>query len=196
MFQIIPRAVAKERGLTRYFSGNPCKQGHLAERYTGGGSCAECLKISGKRPERILYERKYYKKNRARVLERSRKYHERNRERGVENAKRWSAENPERRREISNNYKVRRRSVESEGMTTAEVAAWKRGREKTCHYCGVDCEESYHVDHFIPLSRGGAHAVGNLVIACPPCNQRKSSKMPWEFEADGEIHRVTVRPRL
>jgi hypothetical protein len=33
MPEIISRAEAKARGLTRYFTGKPCKYGHIAERY-------------------------------------------------------------------------------------------------------------------------------------------------------------------
>lgn len=46
MFQeIITRAQAIERGLTRYFTGNPCKHGHIAERYLQSG-CIECVCIA------------------------------------------------------------------------------------------------------------------------------------------------------
>lgn len=46
MFQeIVTRAQAIERGLTRYFTGNPCKYGHIAERYLQSG-CIECVRIA------------------------------------------------------------------------------------------------------------------------------------------------------
>lgn len=46
MFQeIITRAQAIERGLTRYFTGKPCKYGHIAERYLQSG-CTECVRIA------------------------------------------------------------------------------------------------------------------------------------------------------
>ncbi len=49
-----------------------------------------------------------------------------------------------------------------------------------CHWCDVNLSD-YHVDHVIPVSRGGAHERGNLVLACPTCNLTKSNKMPWEW---------------
>ena len=41
--QIITRKEAKAAGLQRYFTGKPCKRGHVSERLTAGGTCQECL---------------------------------------------------------------------------------------------------------------------------------------------------------
>jgi hypothetical protein len=41
---IVTRAEAKASGSTRYFTGKPCKYGHLAERTTINGECAECYR--------------------------------------------------------------------------------------------------------------------------------------------------------
>lgn len=38
------RAEAKARGLLHYSTGNPCKRGHVAERFTSTGDCVECKK--------------------------------------------------------------------------------------------------------------------------------------------------------
>ena len=40
--EIITRDEAKARGLKRYFTGKPCKHGHVALRFTSGGNCARC----------------------------------------------------------------------------------------------------------------------------------------------------------
>lgn len=39
----VSRSEAKSAGLPQYFTGKPCKQGHLAPKFTNNGSCAECL---------------------------------------------------------------------------------------------------------------------------------------------------------
>jgi hypothetical protein len=39
------RARAKAAGLKRYFTGKPCKYGHIAERLTRTGFCAVCYKL-------------------------------------------------------------------------------------------------------------------------------------------------------
>jgi 5-methylcytosine-specific restriction endonuclease McrA len=51
-----------------------------------------------------------------------------------------------------------------------------------CHYCG-ERKKIYEItiDHVIPRSRGGAHALTNLVLACEPCNHAKGSLPAGEF---------------
>jgi hypothetical protein len=40
---LISRKEAKERGLTRFFTGQPCKgQGHIAERAVINNDCVQC----------------------------------------------------------------------------------------------------------------------------------------------------------
>lgn len=41
-FEIISRKEAKEKGLKRYFTGKPCKRGHINERFTGTTKCRAC----------------------------------------------------------------------------------------------------------------------------------------------------------
>ena len=56
-----------------------------------------------------------------------------------------------------------------------------------CAYCGCALDGSgktTDLDHFVPLSRGGAHAPYNLVPACKRCNTRKSARDPFEFLHD------------
>lgn len=36
------RRAAKEQGLIHYFTGRPCRKGHVAERLTSNGSCIIC----------------------------------------------------------------------------------------------------------------------------------------------------------
>lgn len=38
------RDAAKKLGLKRYFTGNPCGVGHIAERYTSSAACVICVK--------------------------------------------------------------------------------------------------------------------------------------------------------
>jgi len=38
-----------------------------------------------------------------------------------------------------------------------------------------------HVDHIIPISKGGKHRPSNLAIACASCNLSKHDKMPNEI---------------
>jgi len=49
----------------------------------------------------------------------------------------------------------------------------------TCMKCGVKLSKKYfHVDHIVPLSRGGAEwDLDNLELSCPACNLTKGAKV-------------------
>lgn len=42
--QLVPKEHAVRLGLKRFFSGVPCSQGHVDERYTRDGQCVECAR--------------------------------------------------------------------------------------------------------------------------------------------------------
>ena len=44
--KIISCKEAKAKGLNKYFTGIPCKQGHKSERYTNNYNCIDCIKLS------------------------------------------------------------------------------------------------------------------------------------------------------
>jgi 5-methylcytosine-specific restriction endonuclease McrA len=56
-----------------------------------------------------------------------------------------------------------------------EAQRWK------CAVCRCDIHDGYHMDHIMPLARGGEHAPNNLQLLCGPCNLRKSAKHPVDF---------------
>lgn len=49
----------------------------------------------------------------------------------------------------------------------------------TCAYCQ---QEPYkHLDHVMPLARGGRHVIGNLLPSCSACNLSKGAKLLAEW---------------
>lgn len=48
-----------------------------------------------------------------------------------------------------------------------------------CVVCG-DTNAKLVLDHYVPLSRGGRHEVGNVIPICAACNSSKASKLPAE----------------
>jgi 5-methylcytosine-specific restriction endonuclease McrA len=50
-----------------------------------------------------------------------------------------------------------------------------------CAYCEKECKDVFHIDHKIPLSRGGDNSINNLALSCPYCNFSKSNKTDIEF---------------
>lgn len=64
--------------------------------------------------------------------------------------------------------------------------------EKTngvCYYCGCKIkEDDFHVDHFIPIAKGGTNDFENLVPSCKICNQAKCEYTIEEFR--GKIYKA------
>ena len=74
---IVSYSQAKADGLPSYFTGKPCKNGHVASRHTAGGNCSICHAEWRKanrreRPEIYKeYNNKHYRKNKARYIEKA-----------------------------------------------------------------------------------------------------------------------------
>ena len=52
-----------------------------------------------------------------------------------------------------------------------------------CAYCGTDIKYggNWHIDHVIPISRGGKDEFENFAASCPTCNINKGDKTLSEF---------------
>lgn len=48
-----------------------------------------------------------------------------------------------------------------------------------CYYCGARLDDGYELDHIVPLGRGGAHTLENIVKACPRCNKAKGKRADY-----------------
>lgn len=79
--------------------------------------------------------------------------------------------------------KARIRGAEG-SFNTADIAAQLKRQKGKCYWCGVKVDK-YHIDHVIPVSRGGSNDPSNIVISCQPCNQSKSDKLPHEWHGSG-----------
>jgi 5-methylcytosine-specific restriction endonuclease McrA len=175
------RPEAKRLGVSKYFTGLACVAGHVAEKYTIGGSCVVCASLRAASPDKKRYDRAYAEANREHIAKRSGEYRRRTLSERLRKIKEWSEKNRDRVRATKQAYKSRRRTVERAGIGGPELRAWEAGQTKTCYWCGMDCVKNYHIDHYEPLSRGGKHEVDNLVISCPKCNRTKSAKDPYQF---------------
>lgn len=168
--RLIERPIAKALGMETYFTGSGCSRGHIADRYVASGNCVVCSNA---------FHKERYANNKADYALKGRE---------------WVLKNPSYRRE----YRIRkpelhramdartgaiRRNRKAGGVSSGALKAWIAAQKKVCYWCGLPCKQKYHIDHYQPLSKGGKHRISNLVIACPTCNLRKSSKDPLEFAA-------------
>lgn len=149
---------------------------------------------------RTKYNRAYYQANKPKLSQRHRAYYQANKKRLYQYLLEWNKANPERKREHNRAYSkahadqrraaiYRRRTIErNAGIHTAkDIQRQYKTQKGKCYYCGVKVGDTYHVDHVVPLSRGGSNGPENLVIACPTCNMSKHNKLPHEWPEGGRL---------
>lgn len=125
--KLISRDDAKRLGLKRYFTGVPCKQGHLTMRYVSTRQCAECQR---------LHRRAQYRKDpRAEIIKQQAYYlANHDRERARRNA--YDAANPEKKQAwfkawYDRNREARSRQKAEERRANPELLQlrWRRWAE-------------------------------------------------------------------
>lgn len=78
--EVISQQEAKSQGLSRFFTGKPCKRGHICERYSADGDCVLCKKERNAKSEckecpvkKKARDRKYYHENKETILAKAKK---------------------------------------------------------------------------------------------------------------------------
>jgi 5-methylcytosine-specific restriction endonuclease McrA len=67
------------------------------------------------------------------------------------------------------------------------IRQWRSRRWLVCYYCGVKItQEQVHVDHIVPVSKGGPHIPGNLCTSCERCNLSKKDKLLGTWKQRGQ----------
>lgn len=190
--KIITRDEAKALGLKRYFLGTPCRNGHICERYTSNKCCLMCM---------VIGHKKWLKNNRETFREAQRKFYRSgkyaawrktwmcvNRKYVNERCYAYNRAHPEMRKAIAavTNQRRRTRKHRAPGQhTSKDILAILHSQKYRCAYCKRKLRRkgwrTFHVDHIIPLARGGGNGRDNLQILCEPCNLRKAAKDPIAF---------------
>lgn len=122
-----------------------------------------------------------YRANPEPAKARSKAWQAKNIDKVVERNRRWREANPERYREHMRMGSARRRARMAL-LPTFDLAP-KDLRRILASSCAVDgCESrDIHIDHIIPIARGGSHGVGNLQALCASHNSSKGARLWIEF---------------
>jgi len=125
-----------------------------------------------------------YIKNKDRIIERHKKNELNNKEKYAALRAEWAKRNRDKVRVTRNN---RKKSIGKFG--TSDIKRLKTSQNDKCAACLCCIKESYHIDHIIPLSKGGSNWPDNIQLLCPLCNRRKAAKMPevWAAEIRNDL---------
>jgi 5-methylcytosine-specific restriction endonuclease McrA len=149
--------------------------------------CSEAARIyfaayrARKRQERIAYAKQYYVDHKQELKTRNAHNYAEKPEYKTTREK-WNKEHPERMRALKQkgelNRRARKRNQFVEDIDPQVVFERDQG---ICGICGTAVIGKFHVDHVIPLSKGGLHTYGNVQTVHPICNERKGPKLQEEI---------------
>ena len=124
--------------------------------------------------------RKAHHRHRAERNRKAKIYYAANREEALANAAAWRKANPEKMCDYSRARQARKRGAPVvEDIRRADI--WERDGG-ICYLCGLPCDpDNWHLEHLIPLSRGGNHSADNVAASHPECNRAKGTRTPDEL---------------
>ena len=208
---IVSRSEARRLGLTRYFTGKPCKHGHTSERLVSNLHCVEC-KSYHKRQHYAKNSKKVSEYNKLHYIKNADKYREYQRQYRIDNADRlrkssreftrkWRIQNPEYQCQYQANNRekfhanVAKRRAAKLNRTLSHNKELTQFVMQEALQQSKDMEElfgvSFHVDHMIPMQAlkvSGFHVWYNLQVLPASLNIGKGNRMlytePFEWLSD------------
>lgn len=129
----------------------------------------------------ILDKKKiYHIKNRDVILDNHKDYYLVNKETILAKVMAYRKKHPEVYRASNSKRRAQKRAAIC-NVSSEEIRMLKEEYNYCCAYCSSQTNENnpLHIDHMIPLSKGGQHIIENLLPACRDCNLKKFN-MGWD----------------
>jgi hypothetical protein len=161
---------ASEQGLKHYFTGKPCKYGHISNRYLSNKECVTCRFNKTQEYKESGYFKNYRKQN----TEKEQRYR-----------KEYKKNNPDKinaitaKRRASKLQQTPNWLTEDEHWLIKEAYSVAKLREKTTNI-------KWHVDHVVPLQGdtvSGLHCPENLQVIPGAANCSKHNKWCWDTQS-------------
>jgi hypothetical protein len=170
--KIITRKEAKEQGLTRYFTGKPCPQGHIVEKAVSNYTCVQC------------------REQKARLWEKQ------NPEKIKKSKQKWSQQNPEKKKKANRGWQQNNKFLVAKYARTRQATkkqrtpTWANQSEITMWYEVAEVLSrsgvKFHVDHVVPMQGktvSGLHVPENMQVLPASLNISKNNQWNWETQS-------------
>lgn len=181
------------RKQSREYNSNPyVKELRKAvrERYNAKPESKEKNKARGKqrnKEQRHAYNREYHARNRERIVERKREYRAANHALIAGQLRQYRQTDAGKAANRAGKHRRRARKLAAGGtFTVADLAAIRAAQtdkhgKLRCWKCGKPIKGTPHLDHWMPISKGGRNDAGNLHYMHRKCNLEKYAKLPTEI---------------
>lgn len=187
---MLPKSLTEARaaGLKQYFTGRPCKHGHVAPRQTSNGTCLVCerdiqARLKAKDPEAWKAKQKIrQKRHEAKHPDFHAAVYARHKEKIDARVKRWLADRPHYKAAVSHRRKLRLVMATPKWLTAEQHGEIDRIYAEAASRPGGP----WHVDHIVPLQGrnvSGLHVPWNLQIITKAENLAKGAALIEELVA-------------
>lgn len=185
------------RGYYRaYYNQNKNRRRETMRKYRQGekGQAARKAYVA-KRANEIKESGKLYReKNKPRIAAQQKAYHIKNSARRYAVHSSWIKKNRKHVRAYARAYYVKNRdsfkkrdhrrnhalSIGRDKIIEQFIESLGEKRTVVCYYCRSKVRK-YHIDHIVPISKGGLHRIDNLCASCVKCNLSKGAKLLAEW---------------
>ena len=137
--------------------------------------------------KRRQYFRDYRAKNKDKIVDKrtaeqiradSRRYYLQKSEIIKARVAKYQSENKDRARSWWNTRRTREQAGRLSGNIVEKLLSLQKWK---CACCRKSLRDGYHLDHIVPLSKGGLNIDQNVQLLTPECNMRKSVKDPITY---------------
>ena len=172
------QAEALRQGVTYYFTGKPCKHGHLSERFAKNRNCRECLSIRNRARTKQGYWQDYG--------DETYKQHKRDR------AKRYASSEAHKRA-----VRYRRYFEKNSRVATRQGVTELRRIRLEAQLLSIDTGVKHEIDHIIPLIHSqvcGLDVPDNVQILTKRQNRRKGARFDQDKQSKIQMRLIKKPP--
>jgi len=196
---MIARDEAKALGLTRYFTGVPCKYGHISQRLVSNQRCVDCANLASSEWKKAHLaacteqKRKWAERNRERVRSVKKSYYkssQKDRESQAARAKKWLEENRDKSRAATAKWRKANLPIAAAAAARRKAKLLQRtpvwadhDKIRQFYVLAKDLTEQtgveHEVDHIYPLQGkyvSWFHVETNLQILAKAANRAKGNR--------------------